>query len=160
MNQVLIVHIVAGGLGLLLVPVVTRSRKRRGGLHVWAGRVFASLALLVAATALVRVAAAPGELLGLGVLGVLTGVWSAGGWWVARARPTLPGGWRVWHLNLMGSAAIGFVTAFVVQVADGHVLAWILPSVVGSVVIARATTRHRRSGTTVGRDTADIAAAT
>ncbi|RSM40102.1 hypothetical protein DMB66_57550, partial [Actinoplanes sp. ATCC 53533] len=83
--------------------------------------------------------------MGLAVLGVLTAVWVAGGVWLARRRPVLrgdPHAWRLWHLNLMGSSVISFVTAFGVQLTRGSLVAWIAPTVVGSLIIALANRRE------------------
>lgn len=148
MDPVLAIHIAAGGLGLVLLTPVLVARKRRRGWHGRLGRVLVGLAMVVAVTALWLVAQRPSELLGLGILGVLTGLWAGGGLWVAARRPRLPGGWLRWHIPLMGSAAIAFVTAFAVQVLDGHLAAWIVPSLVGSPLINRAVVRW----TVPGRD--------
>lgn len=144
LRTVLLVHIVAGAIGLLAALPATRAAKRRG-LHTRAGRVFAVCGLVVALSALVLVADRPSELIGLGVLGVLTGFWSGAGWWMAHRKPAVPGGWLFWHLQLMGSGVIAFTTAFAVTMADGHLVAWILPTIVGSVLIGRAQGRPGRS---------------
>ncbi|HUG84683.1 MAG TPA: hypothetical protein VMM13_08960 [Euzebya sp.] len=140
---VLLVHVAAGFVGLVAAVPATRAAKRRG-LHTRAGRVFAVCGLVVAASALLLVIPRPTELIGLAVLGVLTGVWSAAGWWMAARKPRVPGGWRLWHIQMMGSAVIAFTTAFAVTMTDGHLVAWVLPTILGSVVIARATARHTR----------------
>ncbi|HWG98469.1 MAG TPA: hypothetical protein VNV66_03900, partial [Pilimelia sp.] len=69
------------------------------------------------------------------------------GVWLARRRPRLggPGQWRVWHLNAMGSSVIAFVTAFVVQLADGHPVAWVAPTLLGAPLISWRTARERRA---------------
>lgn len=139
-NSVLSLHVAAGAVGLLIMPAVLLVRKRRRGWHGWLGRGLATLALIVAGSALWLVAQRPSELIGLGVLGILTGLWAGGGWWIAWRRPRLPGGWLRWHIPLMGSASIAFVTAFAVQVFDGHLASWLLPTLVGSPLIKRAVT--------------------
>lgn len=142
-DLLLVLHIAAGTVGLIASVPAIRARKRRG-LHTRAGRVFAVCALVVGATAVGLTAARPGELLGLGVLGVLTMGWGGGGWWIARTRPALPGGWLTWHLQMMGSAVIGFVTAVATTTFDGHLLAWVVPIAVGSAVVGRTAARRRR----------------
>jgi len=140
---VIALHVVAGTLGLLLAGPVLFAPKRRGW-HTLLGRAYAVMAVVLCLTAFWLVALEPRRLAGLGVLGVLTLGWVAGGVWIARYKPRLtgPGAWRIWHLNLMSSSVISFVTAFAVQVADGHWLAWILPTVVGSPLIAWRTGRE------------------
>lgn len=146
----LVAHIGAGGLGLLLAGPVLVVRKRRGA-HTRLGRVYVGALAVMGATALILVAADPVRLAGLGVIAVLTLGWGLGGLWVARRRPRLPGGWKVWHINLMCSSVIAFVTAFAVTALDGGLAAWILPTLVGSPLIARRTAqevgrRPRRRG--------------
>jgi hypothetical protein len=138
------VHATAGGLGLLLAVPVILAPKRRGR-HPMLGRVYAVSAAVLCLTAFGLVAYDPGRLVGLAVLGTLTAVWVGGGVWLARRRPVLGGSpyaWRVWHLNLMGSSVISFVTAFLVQMTRGSLIAWVAPTVVGTVIIARANRRE------------------
>jgi hypothetical protein len=131
-------HIAAGTLGLALLPVAALAPKGRA-LHVWAGRGFGVAALALSLTAIILGVLDP-ALIGLAVLGVLTLGWALAGWVIVRRKPRLPGGWPAWHVRMFGSAGISFVTGFVVQRSDGHLLAWILPTVVGSWLIARAST--------------------
>ncbi|HYN93242.1 MAG TPA: hypothetical protein VES42_05295 [Pilimelia sp.] len=139
----LAVHVAAGTAGLLLAGPVLFVRKRRGA-HTWLGRAYAIAAALLCLTAFVLVAYDPAALAGLAVLGVLTVGWVGAGVWLARRRPRLgaPGRWRVWHLNCMGSSVIAFVTAFVVQVANGHPLAWVAPTLIGAPLISWRTRRE------------------
>lgn len=137
---VVLLHVIAGGGGLLLAAPVLVAPKRRG-LHTLLGRAFAGCVAVICATTFVLVAADPAGLAGLGVLGVLTGLWAGGGVWFARAKPRVPGGWYRWHLQLMCSAVIAFVTAFLVQVTDGSLVAWVAPTLVGSPLIARRAAR-------------------
>jgi len=138
------VHATAGGLGLLLAVPVILAPKRRGR-HPVLGRIYAISAGVLCLTAFGLVAYDPAHLVGLAVLGVLTAVWVGGGVWLARRRPVLrgaPHAWRLWHLNLMGSSVISFVTAFLVQLTQGSLAAWIAPTVVGSLIIATANRRE------------------
>ena len=136
-------HVLAGGLGLVVAWPALFAPKRRGW-HTVLGRVFAGCAAVVCGTTFVLFALDPRELIGLFVLGVLTAAWVGGGVWLARRRPRVPGGWFRWHLQCMGSAVIAFVTAFLVQALDGHLVAWLAPTVVGSPLIARRVARIGR----------------
>jgi hypothetical protein len=140
----LVVHVIAGASGLLLAGPVLFAPKRRGR-HTWLGRAYAIAAVLLCLTAFGLVARDPAGLVGLAVLGVLTAGWVMIGVWLARSRPRLgrPGRWRVWHLNCMGSSVIAFVTAFAVQLADGHLVAWLAPTIIGSPLIAWRSARER-----------------
>ncbi|MCW6007061.1 hypothetical protein K1W54_21115 [Micromonospora sp. CPCC 205371] len=138
------VHATAGGLGLLLAGPVMLAPKRRGR-HPLLGRAYAVCAGVLCLTAFGLVAYDPAGLVGLAVLGIFTVVWVAGGVWMARRRPVLHGSryaWRVWHLSLMGSSVIAFVTAFLVQMAEGHLVAWIAPTAVGTLLITVANIRE------------------
>jgi hypothetical protein len=139
-------HVVAGSIGLLLAGPVLFAPKRRGW-HTRLGRAYALCTAVLCVSAFGLVAYAPIRLLGLAILSVLTAGWVGAGVWLARSRPWLggPGQWRVWHLNCMGSSVIAFVTAFAVQVADGHLLAWLGPTIVGAPLIGLRTAREQRA---------------
>ena len=93
------------------------------------------------------------------IIGVLTLLWVIGGWWALcrslRARAAgeaqEAGLWLGRHINLMGSSYIAAWTAFLVNVqplGGGGVLFALyiaVPSVVGSVAIARAMAKHSRT---------------
>ncbi len=142
-----VVHAVSGTAGLLLVLPVLRAPKRRGR-HTLLGRVYAGAAVGLSLSAFGLFAFDPARLWGLALLGVLTLGWLVGGLWFARHRPRVMGGrgWRIWHLNLMGSTVIAFVTGFAVQMSGGHLVAWLAPTVVGSLLIARTTAREVARG--------------
>ncbi|AGZ40179.1 hypothetical protein [Actinoplanes friuliensis] len=137
-------HATAGGLGLLLaIPVITAPKRR--GRHPILGRAYALCAAVLCLTAFVLVAYDPLELTGLAVLGALTTIWVGAGVWLARKRPVIRGNrhaWRLWHLNLMSSSVISFVTAFLVQITDGNLIAWTAPTVIGTALITRANVRE------------------
>lgn len=137
-SVLLVLHIAAGGVGLLVAWPTLFAPKRRG-VHTMLGRIYAASAAVLCLTAFGLWAYDPLGLVGLGILGILTAVWAGGGVWFARARPKISGGWRTWHLNFMGSSVIAFVTAFVVQLFDGHLAAWLLPTIVGSPLIGYRT---------------------
>lgn len=144
MRTVLVViHAVSGLTGLLLAVPVLRAPKRRGR-HTRLGRWYAAAATGLSLSAFGLFAYRPAQLWGLLVLGVLTLGWLVGGLFLARVRPRGMGrrGWRIWHLNLMGSTVIAFATGAGVQLTGGHVVAWVAPTVIGSVLISRATARE------------------
>lgn len=150
-------HAVSGGLGLLLAGPVLVAPKRRGP-HVLLGRVYAVAAAAMCLSAFGLFAYDPARLAGLAVLGVLTTVWVGTGVWLARRRPRLgsPGRWRILHLNCMGSSVIAFVTGFAVQTTDGHLLAWVLPTVTGTALISWRTQREVRRRRHHRRDSAGV----
>jgi hypothetical protein len=78
----------------------------------------------------------PFVLIGTGTLAC-----AAGGLWFALRRPR---GWTAPHLSPMSSSAILFVTAFALQMTQFNPLAWILPTVIGTPLIARRTAREAR----------------
>ncbi|MFB9237279.1 hypothetical protein ACFFWC_17235 [Plantactinospora siamensis] len=143
----LVVHIVSGLTGLLLALPVLLAPKRRGR-HTALGRAYAVAATGLSLSAYGLFAYRPRELFGLAILGTLTLGWLLGGLWFARRRPRLMGGrgWRIWHLNLMGSTVISFVTGFAVQTTHGNLIAWLAPTVLGSALIARRTAREVTAG--------------
>ncbi|MGC5018435.1 hypothetical protein [Micromonospora sp. DT47] len=138
-----VVHAASGTAGLLLALPVLLAPKRRGR-HTLLGRIYAGAAVGLSLSAFGLFAFDPARLWGLAVLGALTLGWLVGGLWFARRRPRGLGGrgWRVWHLNLMGSTVIAFVTGFAVQMTDGNLVAWLAPTVIGSALIARTTARE------------------
>jgi len=139
-------HIVAGSAGLVLAGPVLLAPKRRGA-HVLLGRAYAAATAVLCLSAFGLFAYDPSGLAGLAVLGVLTAGWVGAGVWLARRRPGLgrPGQWRVWHLNCMASSVISFVTGFAVQMADGHLLAWLAPTIVGAPLISWRTRQEIRA---------------
>ncbi|MGW5666695.1 hypothetical protein [Micromonospora sp. NPDC003776] len=138
-----VIHALSGISGLLLALPVLLAPKRRGR-HTRLGWAYAASALGLSLSALGLFALEPARLWGLAVLGALTLGWLIGGLWIARRRPRRLGarGWRIWHLNLMGSTVIAFVTGFAVQMTDGNLIAWLAPTVIGSALIARRTARE------------------
>lgn len=137
--MVLLLHVTAGAAGLVLGPIAMQAAKRRGR-HTRAGVAYQWATAGLAGTAVVLAAADPAALWWLGLIGVLTESAAFGGWWLARRRPR---GWRVRHINLMCGSYVSFVTAFLVVNWDSP-LAWIVPTVVATPLIARVTVRHAR----------------
>lgn len=137
---VLVIHVVAGGLGLFVGPAAMLVAKRPGR-HPVLGRTYQVLTGLLCLSSFGLVAYRP-SLWWLGVIGAATWAAALAGWWVGRVAFR---GWLVWHINLMCSSYISFVTAFlVVNLGLTSLVAWILPTVVGAPLIARATVRSLR----------------
>ncbi|RJL33504.1 hypothetical protein [Bailinhaonella thermotolerans] len=126
----LVVHVITGFIGLLLAGPVLLVRKRRG-VHTVLGRVYAGAAVLMSVSALALIGHEP-RLWPLGIIAVLVLAMIGPGLALAARRPR---GWFIWHLNLMASSAVAFVTAFAVQMSDLHPLAWVIPPAVGTVLI-------------------------
>jgi hypothetical protein len=128
------VHIGAGAAGLVLAGPVLLAPKRRGW-HPRLGRAYVAVLALMCGTALGLASYDPVRLAGLAILAVGTAGAAGTGVWLARTRPR---GWYARHVRLMGGSVIAFVTAFVVQLADGHPAAWVLPTAVGVPLIERS----------------------
>ncbi|UQN09316.1 DUF2306 domain-containing protein [Deinococcus sp. QL22] len=124
--------------------------------HRWIGRGY-GLSMLGMSVLSIPLSIRQGDWLLL-VIGVLTLFWVVGGWWAlrrwlqARATGQLEVA-RLWlgrHITLMGSSYIAAWTAFLVNVQPlgGSALLFTLyiavPSIVGSVAIARAMIRQGR----------------
>jgi hypothetical protein len=133
-TALLTVHVLAGAVGLLIAWPVLLVRKGRA--HRVLGRVYGVTTMLLCASALGLWAYRPAELAGFAGIAVGTAMAAGAGIALAMRRPR---GWLVPHLTLMGSSVIAFVTAFAVQMTDFSLLAWILPTVLGSPLIAYRT---------------------
>jgi hypothetical protein len=146
----LVIHVAAGSLGLVAGPLAMVAPKRRGR-HPRLGQFYVVLTAALCLSA-VGLAALDPAVWWLGVIGVATLAAAVGGWWVRRRRFS---GWLIWHINLMCGSYISFVTAFlIVNLGLGSVVAWSAPTIVGSLLIARATIRATRTRTPAG--TADV----
>jgi hypothetical protein len=142
---VLVIHIVSGSLGLLLGPVVMTAPKRPGR-HPRLGYTYQGLTAAMCLSSFGLVACKP-ELWWLGVIGAATWGAALGGWWARRRRFN---GWLAWHIGLMCGSYISFVTAFlVVNLGLDQPIAWALPTVVGTPLIARTTVRYLRPGSSL-----------
>jgi uncharacterized membrane protein len=136
---VLAVHVISGSLGLALGPAVMLLPKRRG-LHTRLGKVYqwATAGLCVSALGLVALHT---KVWGLAIIAAATEITALGGLLVARRRR---GNWVPLHLSLMCGSYISFVTAFfVVNLGRAFWPAWIVPTIIGSPLIARAAGRVR-----------------
>lgn len=128
-------HIAVGSLGLVAGPAAMLLPKRRGW-HTRLGLVYQGLLAVLCLSAFGLVAIDP-SVWWLAVIGAAT--WSAAlaGWWVRRRR--VPG-WLPLHVSFMCGSYVAFVTAFLVN-TWGSPLSWILPTVIGSPLIAWAAAR-------------------
>lgn len=141
----LIVHVICGGLGLLIGPLAmaVRKRPRRAGVH-WhrqLGLAYQATVTGLCVSALGLVALKP-SVWWLGVIAVATQASAAVGW---LTRPSRRPAKLTTHIAAMCGSYISFVTAFLVVNIDGLVW-WFLPTIVGSPLIAwssrRASSRY------------------
>ncbi|GAA1754695.1 hypothetical protein [Streptomonospora arabica] len=128
----LALHISAGIIGLAASLTALLVRKRRGA-HTIAGRVFGATVVVVALSTYALLPSAP-EQWWLGIIATATLAAAAIGVYLAWRKP-VPQWYRI-HLVLMMSTVIAYVTPVAVQFSDGHALAWLLPTLVGSPLIA------------------------
>lgn len=151
-------HILLGMGGFLLGALAIFLPKfgRNSGWHRLIGRGYA-MSMLGMSVLSIPLSLRQGDWLLL-VIGVLTLGWVVGGWWALRqslrartaGQVEVAGLWLGRHINLMGSSYIAAWTAFLVNVqplGGGAVLSTLyiaVPSIVGSVAIARAITRQSR----------------
>lgn len=129
-------HITAGSLGLIIGPF-TMMAKKQPGRHTRLGLIYQALVAVLAVSAVGLVLLAPARLWPFGVIAVATEIAALAGWAASRRRRS---GWLVWHVSLMCGSFVSFVTAFLV-VNWASPLAWILPTVIGSPLIARTAGR-------------------
>ena len=141
----LLVHVSAGALGLVLGPLAMVAPKRLGR-HTAVGLGYQVAVALLTLSALGLAALDPASLWGLALVALATQAAAAGGLWVRRrAFP----GWLPWHVQLMCGSYVSFLTGFLV-VNLSHPVAWVLPTLVASPFIARATSRVQRTTATTG----------
>ncbi len=128
----LTLHVVSGSLALILGPVAMFLPKRPQR-HPQVGIAYQiSVALLCAFT--IGLTAMHPVLSWLDV--ILTATWASAlaGWWVRRYQPR---GWLPLHVIFMCGSYISLVTTFlVVNLGPDSVIAWALPTAVGSPIIA------------------------
>ena len=135
----LLLHVLAGGLGLLAGPVAALAPKR-SGLHTTAGWAYQLCCAVLCSTTLVLVALDPSQWPFL-LLAVPTQAAAVAAVAVRRTRRP---GWLVLHVQLALGSYLSFVTAFCVQTVGG-LAAWLVPAVVGSAGISLVTARVARS---------------
>ena len=136
-TALLVIHIVSGSLGLLAGPAAMLVPKRRG----WHTRLGTSYVILVGLLCLAAIGLAvlrPADWW-LGLIAAATLAAALTGRELRRRRPR---GWLPWHISLMCGSYISLVTALlVVGLGLGSPVAWILPSVIGSPLIALRAAR-------------------
>jgi hypothetical protein len=123
----LVIHIVAGIAGLLIGPAAIRAAAadRR---HTPAGRAYLMAVTVLTATAAVLVAFRPAALWPFLLLAIGTEAAVI----AARRARTLDR-----HLRLVCGSYISLATALLV-VSWGSILAWVLPTVIGTILTERA----------------------
>jgi hypothetical protein len=140
----LAIHITAGTTGLLLLPAII-LRPKGTVAHVRMGRAFLWCLRVVTASAAVLAVIKFSQLwwfLLIAAFSLALGEVGSRGWRHGFIRAVNQ------HISGMGGAAIAFVTAvLVVNAGTLNAIAWIAPSVVGSVVISVTITRILRRGT-------------
>lgn len=133
----LVVHISSGSLALLAGPVAMLLPKRPGW-HPRLGRAYQVLVALLCASA-VGLAVLQPALWWLGIIAGVTWAAALAGWQVRRLRRP---GWLPWHISLMCGSYVSLVTALlVVNLGLGDAFAWVLPTIAGTPLIARAAYR-------------------
>jgi len=136
----LTVHISAGSLALLTGPLAMLAPKRPGW-HPRLGLAYQVLICLLCLSAGGLVILKP-SLWGFGIIATLTWAAALGGWWMRRHQPR---GWLQWHVSLMCGSYISLVTALlVVNLSGRSPIAWILPTAVGTPLIAWKNVRLAR----------------
>lgn len=129
----LIIHITSGSLALLAGPVAMLLPKRHGW-HTRLGTGYVVLVALLSVSAIGLVVMKPV----LWWLGVIAGATLAAALAGRELRRRHPPGWLPLHVSLMCGSYISLTTALlVVNLGFGSVLAWVLPTVVGTPLIAR-----------------------
>ncbi|MGH3500968.1 MAG: hypothetical protein ACRDQA_08750 [Nocardioidaceae bacterium] len=136
----LAVHIASGAAGLLLGPLSMWARKRPGrGRRHWhrqLGLAYQVAVVGLCASALGLVAVNP-SVWWLGVIGIATEAAAVTGW---VTRPSRRPDLVAVHVGTMCGSYVSFATAFLV-VNSGSLVWWILPTLVGSPLIAWTSRR-------------------
>jgi len=123
----LVTHVIAGTAGLLAGPAAMRAAIT-GRRNTGASRAYLAAVSVLTASAAALVAMQPGTLWPflLLALGTEAAV-------LAASRATRPDR----HVRLLGGSYISLVTALLV-VSWGSILAWVLPTAIGTVLVERA----------------------
>ena len=129
-------HVAAGTVGLLLGPLALAAAKRPGW-HPRLGVAYQGAVGVLTLSALGLAALAPARLWGLGVVATATEIAALAGWAVQRRHAP---GWLAAHVRLMCGSYVSFVTAALV-VNWASPLAWVLPTAIGTPLIALAVRR-------------------
>jgi hypothetical protein len=129
---VLIVHVVAGAGALLLGPVAFRARKRRG-VHTHAGEAYHWVVLVVAGSAVTLALFDWSRLWWLAAIAVGSYALALAAYGAAKRRPHR---WLHVHVAGQGGSYIALVTAVLVVNLGGPLVLWVLPTLVGTPVLA------------------------
>jgi hypothetical protein len=140
-DVLLAAHIAAGTAGLLIGPVAMAAPKRRGW-HTRAGISYQIAVAVLTTTALGLTAFAPKRLWPLALIAVATETAALIGWSAQRGRKA---GWLPRHVGFMAGSYVSFVTAALV-VNWPNPLSWILPTVIGTPLIARSAAHAATTG--------------
>ena len=129
----LALHITAGSVGLLLGPVLFAARKRPG-LHTIGGEIYHWNFVVLFITAVVLAAMSWDEIWWLALVGAFSYSFALRGYLEAKRRRP---GWLPRHLAGQGGSYISMTTALlVVNFGTASPIAWILPTLVGTPLIA------------------------
>jgi hypothetical protein len=153
MDLLLVFHVSVGLLLLTLGAVALLGRKSRRARHPLVGNAYFAALTLTLSTGLVIGLRHPGLTLfelatpptfALGLMG----------WWAGRVRRE---GWLRRHIAGMAGSYIGVITAFGFQAMPRSLwpIWWVLPTVVGSLLIARATRRLPVYSSMISRSSAE-----
>lgn len=154
-----IVHVPLGVALVVLGTAITLRPKTVLSGHPRLGTVYIGLLTVVLTTGMVIGASHPGvSAFEVATPPTLAAGWA--GWWAARrsARRWLGRSWREWHVRGMAGSFIGVVTATLFQTVGRVVpqtavvvtVLFMLPTIVGSVIIARLDRRRQRRSLSIG----------
>ena len=146
MSFIIAFHAVTATALLVTGFLVLRAPKRRRGRHGRLGDVYFWLLAVALGSAMVVGAREP-ALSPFEIATPPTFALGLGGYLLAKRRPK---GWLQWHIAGQGGSYIGVVTATMFQIVPRitpdsaviYALIWALPTIVGSLLIARATARR------------------
>jgi uncharacterized membrane protein len=129
----LTIHIAAGTAGLILGPVAMFAGKRRG-VHTRTGETYHWVVLAVAVSAIVLSILDWAEIWWFTLIALFSYSFALRGYLAAKRRPP---GWIAAHISGQGGSYIALVTAFLVVNLDSEpLIAWFIPTIVGSPLIA------------------------
>ena len=147
MSWIIAFHAVTATALLVTGLVVLSAPKRRKGRHGRAGDVYFWLLAVALGSGMV-VGARHAELSPFEIATPPTFALGLLGYVMVKRRPS---GWLPWHIAGQGGSYIGVVTATLFQIVPRitpdsaviYMLIWALPTIVGTVLISRATARRR-----------------
>lgn len=145
----LVPHIIAGSVGLLLGPLAMLMPKTSRW-HPRLGTAYQITVAVLALSAVGLVVLAPARLWVLGLIAVATEAAAVAGLLLRRRGAP---GWLPAHVRLMCGSYLSFLTAFLV-VNWSSPLAWVLPTLIGTPLIAQAA--GRAAGRTTDRQPATV----